>query len=176
MCWGGGGDSGFGPSGVLPPFVGTDATTRPGGSPYVTTMTEIVRQFGTSAERLAILRGLLDYRAALSRVGIVRGFQWIDGSFVEDCETIRQRPPGDVDIVTFAYRPLIQDWRQFVWQHPDIFDPTRTKAQFKCDAYYVDLQMPPHLIVGDASYFNNLFSHQRDSKQLEGHADPRYKL
>lgn len=79
----------FGPSGVLPPFIDADATARPGASPYLTTMTEIVRRFGTSAERLAILRGLLDYRAELLRVGIVRGFQWIDGSFVEDCQTIR---------------------------------------------------------------------------------------
>jgi hypothetical protein len=95
----------FGQSDVLPPFIGADATVRAQCSPYVTTCTEIVRRFGISRERLVILRGLLDYRAALSSIGIVHGFQWIDGSFVEDCETIRQRPPGDVDVVTFAYRP-----------------------------------------------------------------------
>ncbi len=114
-------------------------------------MTEIVRRFGTSAERLAILRGLLDYRAAMAGVGVVHGFQWLDGSFVEDCETIRQRPPGDIDIVTFASRPAIPDWARFCSQHPEIFDPIQTKTLFKCDAYYVDLHKPPHLIVLDTS-------------------------
>ena len=158
----------FGPSDVLPPFVGADATVRAQCSPYVTTCTEIVRRFGTSSERLIILRGLLDYRAELAGIGIVRGFQWIDGSFVEDCETIRQRPPGDVDVVTFAYRPVTQNWPEVVQQHPQIFDSSRTKALFRCHAYYVDLQIPPHLIVHDTTYFNSLFSHQRDSKLWKG--------
>jgi hypothetical protein len=158
----------LGPSGVLPPFVGADATVRAQVSPYPTTISTIVGRFGTSTERVAILRGLLDYRAALSSVGIVQGFQWIDGSFVEDCETIRQRPPGDVDIVTFAYRPAVGDWGQFVSHHLDLFDSTRTKAQFKCDAYYVDLHKRQHLIVTDTSYFNGLFSHQRDTQQWKG--------
>jgi phage terminase large subunit len=134
----------------------------------VTSCTEIVSRFGTSRERLAILRGLLDYRATLSTVGIVRGFQWIDGSFVEDCETIRRRPPDDVDIVTFAYRPPFLDWPEFVRQHPQIFDPFQTKASFRCHAYYVDLQTAPHLIVHDTTYFSSLFSHQRDSKLWKG--------
>ncbi len=158
----------FGPSGVLPPFIGADATVRAQVSPYATTMAGIVRRFGTSAERLALLRGLLDYRIALAKAGIVQGFQWIGGSFVEECETIRQRPPGDVDVITFAYRPAVSDWVEFVSQHYDIFDPIQTKAQFKCDAYYVDLQKPPHLSVNDTSYFNGLFSHQRDSRLWKG--------
>lgn len=158
----------FGPSGVLPPFVGADATVRARISPYVATMTEIVSRFATSAERMAILGGLLDYRTTLAGLGIVRGAQWIDGSFVEDCETNRQRPPGDIDIVTFAYRPVTFDWGHFVSQNSDVFDPNRTKALFRCDAYYIDLQKPAHLVVQDAAYFNGLFSHQRDSGQWKG--------
>jgi hypothetical protein len=139
-----------------------------GVSPYVATMTEIVARFGTSTERLAILAGLLDYRAALAAVGIAQGFHWIDGSFVENCEALRQRPPGDVDIVTFAYRAVTPDWSLFVSQHAEIFDPRLSKAQFKCDAYYIDPQKPPNLIAEDSAYFNGLFSHQRDTLQWKG--------
>ena len=158
----------FGPSGVLPPFVGASPVVPAGLSPYVAVMTEIVARFGTSAERLAILNGFLDYRAALAAVGIADGFQWVDGSFVENCETIRQRAPGDVDIVTFAYRPATPDWSLFVSQHLELFDPHRLKAIFKCDAYYIDLQKPGDLIVTETAYFNGLFSHQRDTMQWKG--------
>ena len=37
------------------------------------------------------------YRAALRAVGFDRGFQWLDGSFVED------RVPKDLDVVSFTY-------------------------------------------------------------------------
>jgi hypothetical protein len=87
---------------------------------------------------------------------------------VENCEALRQRPPGDVDIVTFAYRPVTPDWSLFVSQHAEIFDPSLSKAQFKCDAYYIDLQKPPNLIAEDSAYFNGLFSHQRDTLQWIG--------
>jgi hypothetical protein len=162
----------FGPSGVLPPFTGNNPTDRAQTSPYRVAMSDIVQRFSTSAERIAILRGLLDYRGALAGVGIVNGFQWLDGSFVEDCETTRQRPPGDVDIVTFAYRPppaaALLDWLRFVNQNLILFDPVQTKAQFKCDAYYVDLFKPPHISVADTVYFNGLFSHQRNTAQWKG--------
>ena len=162
----------FGPSGVLPPFLGANPAARAQCSPYATTTAEIVGRFGTSQDRIIILRGLLDYRAALASVGIVQGFQWIDGSFVEDCETIRQRPPGDVDVITFAWRPGgytdLSDWSPFVFQHSDFFDADRTKAIFKCHAYYIDLNKPPNLIALDTTYFNSLFSHQRDSMLWKG--------
>ena len=158
----------FGPSGVLPPFVGANPAWPAGLSPYVATMTEIVARFGASIERFAILSGLLDYRAALAGIGITKGFQWIDGSFVEQCEVLRQRPPGDVDIVTFAYRPFTPDWSLFVSQHAELFDPFLSKIQFKCDAYYVDLDKPSNWIVEDSAYFNGLFSHQRDTLQWKG--------
>lgn len=162
----------FGPSGVLPPYVGTSPADRAQNSPYPVAMTEIVNRFATSAQRVAILNGLLDYRAALGGLGIAQGFQWIDGSFVEDCETIRQRPPGDVDIVTFAYRPAHahddQSWGALFGANIPLFDPDQTKATFKCDAYYVDLLKFPHFVVADTAYFNGLFSHQRDTAQWKG--------
>lgn len=162
----------FGPSGVLPPFIGDSPTNKTQTSPYRVAMTDIVNRFSTSPERVEILRGLLNYRAALAQVGIDKGFQWIDGSFVEDCEVIRQRAPNDVDIVTFAYRPAAsndqQMWNEFVRNNLSLFDTGQTKANFKCDAYFIDLLKPPHLTVRDTAYFNGLFSHQRDTAQWKG--------
>ncbi|MGX5733013.1 DUF6932 family protein [Bosea thiooxidans] len=162
----------FGPSGVLPPFVGNGPADRAQTSPYRASMTEIVQRFATSGERIAILRGLLDYRAALAAIGIEDGYQWLDGSFVEDCETTRNRAPGDIDVVTFAYRPAAlkgnQDWNPFVIQNQNIFDPHQTKVDFRCDAYYIDLLKPPHIMVADTAYFNGLFSHHRDTAQWKG--------
>jgi hypothetical protein len=73
----------FNTSGVLPPFdpAGTP-TNRNSMAPYRTTMVEIARRFCSSEARIAIMRGLINYRAELRAAGIVDGFQWIDGSFV----------------------------------------------------------------------------------------------
>ena len=91
------------------------------------------------------------------------GYQWIDGSLVEDVETTRGRPPGDVDLVTVAYRPTSDAaaWRALVIGNSHLFDPAISKIQFKRDAYYVDLNIPPHLIVDDTVYYFALFSHQK---------------
>ena len=44
-----------------------------------------------------ILRGWLLHRAALRAVGFDRGFQWLDGRFVED------KVLKDLDVVSFTY-------------------------------------------------------------------------
>ncbi|WP_420794840.1 DUF6932 family protein [Azorhizobium caulinodans] len=157
---------------MIPPFTGQSAASRALVSPYAASATEIVLRFAQSPERTEIVRGLLAYRAALADIGIVDGFQWIDGSFVEDCETIRGRPPNDVDVVTFAHRPHIassgEAWAQLAQTNEPLFVPKATKASFQCDAYFIDLQKPPHLLVQDTAYFNGLFSHQRDTAQWKG--------
>src|ERR1700686_1977956 len=89
-------------SGILPPFTGPTSAVRAMCSPYASTIGEFVLRYAVSVERNAILKGLLDYRAALQNIGVSTGFQLLDGSFVEDVENIRLRPPGDIDVVTFA--------------------------------------------------------------------------
>jgi hypothetical protein len=108
----------------------------------------------------------------LTAIGIVVGQQWIDGSFVENVETNRGRPPADVDIVTLAYRPAaVKDqagWVSLVNSHIQLFDNLKTKSQYMCDAYFIDLNKAPHLITYDVAYFNGLFSHQRVTFQWKG--------
>jgi hypothetical protein len=133
-------------------------------------MTEIVSRFGTTPERAEIVRGLLDYRDALRRAGIVEGTQWLDGSFVENCEQTRQRPPDDLDVVTIANRPsrYAPDWPAFVRANFGLFDPHAAKASYRCDAYFIDLGKKPELIVADVAYWLGLFSHQRVTALWKG--------
>ncbi|MDN3617464.1 DUF6932 family protein [Vibrio gallaecicus] len=79
----------FEQSGVLPPFVGDSPARRANQAPYAVSLADFVKHFSTSPERIKILIGFLEYRIALKSIGIVDGFQWIDGSFVENVELTR---------------------------------------------------------------------------------------
>ena len=70
----------FTPSGILPPYKGNDPTIRSSMTPFATSMREVVDRLGSSPTRLLFLKGLLHYRSALATIGIVNGFQWLDGS------------------------------------------------------------------------------------------------
>jgi hypothetical protein len=160
-------------SGVLPPFTPADYPQNPDGiSPYKTSLREFVERFLTSDERKKILGGFLTYRNELKKLGIKEGFQWIDGSFIEDIERNQQRPPKDLDIITFAYRPISiktdNEWKKFIETNKDLFHPGVTKTNFKCDAYYVDLNLPSHVIVKMSSYWFGVFSHQRETYLWKG--------
>lgn len=160
----------FNVSGVLPPFTGETSVDPAGTSPYRTSIVEVVRRYCTSEARREILSGLLAYRARLRAVGIVNGFQWLDGSFVENVEIVRSRPPKDIDLVTFAYRPVqdINDWLRFLDEHQELFDSIRTSEMYKVDAYYVDLNIRPDLVVANTTYWHGLFSHQRETALWKG--------
>ena len=160
----------FNISGVLPPFLGEDPTRRVEMSPYVVTMSDVIRRYATSEERIGILAGLLDFRADLRAAGFVEGFQWLDGSFVEHVEETRGRAPVDVDIVTFARRPTksLDEWKRLVNDYLDLFQPRATKKRYHCDAYFVDLSKSPFLVVDDTRYWFGLFSHQRVTSLWKG--------
>lgn len=164
----------FNDGGVLPPFGGSDATGEQDQprSPYLATMLALVERFATSRERAAILRGLLGLRASLRDAGLIEGLQWIDGSFVEDCETVKGRPPGDVDVVNLLRRPaeLADDvaWNAFLHANLHLIDPFKAKAAFNCDAYFFDLDADPVTVVQQATYWFGLFSHQRNTFRWKG--------
>jgi len=154
---------------VLPPFLGEEPGDSAQMSPYPTSMVELVQRYATSPERIAILRGLISYRSRLRELGYLEGQQWLDGSFVEDVEAIRRRPPQDIDIVTFAAVPGTQGEKmQHVLENLDIFDPGAAKAQYLCDAYFVDLTVAPLLLVDTTRYWFGLFSHQRETSLWKG--------
>ncbi|MFN7306148.1 MAG: DUF6932 family protein [Acetobacteraceae bacterium] len=167
---------GFTVNGLLPPFVGSSPTDMAGRAPFVTTIVDVVDRYANSPERLVILDGLLRYREALHRVGLVSGFQWIDGSFSEAIEAIENRPPNDVDVVTFYYRPASATsdpaWAAFQAQNQraleGLFRSPLPKQSFKCDAYPVELDMGPIDLVSFTHYCFGLFSHRRQTFEWKG--------
>lgn len=160
-------------TGVLPPFLPGALPHENGAmAPYRASFLSLAKKFATSKERISILKGLIAYRNALRSIGVMGGFQWIDGSFVEDCERVRGRPPKDIDLITFSDRPQtfskIDQWRQLIHSRPDLFNPDDSKEKFFCDAYFVDLTVNPIHIVNQTRYWFGLFSHQRDTFLWKG--------
>lgn len=161
-------------SGLLPPFLPNSGPAVPAATaPYPADLVEIVSRFANTPERKEILRGFLSYRRLLRDAGITDGFQWINGSYVENCEQHRGHPPNDVDVVTFAERPrsCVDDtsWKAFVTQNKaSLFDTRSIKSQYRCDAYYVDLALPSRVIVSRTRYWFGLFSHQRTTNLWKG--------
>ena len=161
----------FTTSGVLPPFVGDTPTAAAQMAPFPVAFSELANRFGTTPRRWTLLQGLAAYRAALRETGVPFGFQWIDGSFLEDAETLRGRPPADIDLVTFASLPTHVVARDFRVRHADLLDHQLTKLRFGCDAYFVDLGLSarrPDLLVMQSRYWYGLFSHQRASGLWKG--------
>jgi hypothetical protein len=155
----------------LPPYLGASPGEAAGlMSPYMTSIPELVAHFATSPERIAILQGFLRYRADLHAFGLVSGFQWIDGSFVERVDVVR--PPRDIDLVTFFERParLANDaaFDAAIRGSLHLFSKPLAKPRYLCDVHFVDLGQPGSHVVGQTRYWFGLFSHKRATFQWKG--------
>lgn len=165
--------------GLLPPFLGADATT-PDRSPYWTSMAEVVSAFGTTPQRRQLLRNLISYRTLLAGEGYVGGIQFIDGSFVENVDTLANRNPGDIDVFSILNVPpkYVADpaaWKTdgFPFWQVEIVDRERNKNRFKLDTYallFEELQSRPMSLIGNIIYWYSLFSHQRETFAWKGFA------
>lgn len=152
-------------SGLLPPI----RPNLPGNdfdrSPYIVNLKKVITQFATSPERVSILYGLLGYRKALHDVGMVTGFQWLDGSFMEHVERVESRPPKDIDVVTFYELPFGVTEASIVSQNPDLFDNSMAKKVYCVDAYFCPLGVPTcSKQVKYISYWYSMWSHRRDNQ------------
>ena len=159
----------FTSAGVLPPFLGSSPGILADQSPYHATLTELVTRFGTTADRNRLLRGLISLRQALHGHGIVEGFQWIDGSFVEDKEMSLGKSPGDIDIVTVFRRPAGVQWSSIKGNLLlNLLDPGYCKSKFSCEAFYIDADAGPIEVALQSSFWFGLFSHQRTTYLWKG--------
>ena len=161
----------FNHSHVLPPFVGDSPRQAALASPYPVTASELVARLGSTPARRVLLQGLFSYRQALRDLGFSDGFQWLDGSFVEDIEAHENRPPNDVDVVTFSYKPAglsVVEVNALLSANPDVFVLARTRQRFGCDAYVVPLDTAPERLVERAAYYQGLFSHRRSDNVWKG--------
>lgn len=149
-------------AGVLPPIRPSVPGNSPDRSPYSVELTALVDRFATSPERISILDGLLRFRAGLHHAGIVSGFQWLDGSFLEQVEVLEGRPPRDMDVVTFLDLTGV-DQHALVKQHGALFDLKQAKEVYSMDTYFVQIggKLDAESIKRVA-YWYSMWSHRRD--------------
>ena len=145
---------------VLPPHLG-DPVDRGQLSPYPCTTLHLCQRLGTTPERRAILGKFLDFRERLHGEGLTNGFQWLDGSFLEDVETLESRSPKDLDLVTVYWgydrtfqTGLVARFREFA-------SPVLSKAAYSLDHYNFDAGFNPTVTLEQTRYWILLFSHNR---------------
>lgn len=103
------------------------------------------------------------FREQLHSLGIVSGFQWLDGSYMEDIETLESRPPNDMDVVTFFHLPPGESQKSLVGKAGQLFNPRHLKATYAIDGYFSPLgQQVDAFQVKSISYWYSMWSHRRD--------------
>lgn len=150
--------------GLLPPIQPGVPGNAPNRSPYIADLAGVIDCFGTSPERIAILGGLLRFRSGLHAAGITSGFQWLDGSFMENVEVLENRPPHDMDVVNFIDLSGL-DQQALGKSHSALFDPTKVKQDYAVDAYFVQIGgMFDETAIRRVSYWYSMWSHRRDGR------------
>lgn len=165
----------FADHGALPPFTAGDPISPETRSPYRATMQELVDRFCTSANRAKLLKGLNAYRKHLFSGGFLSGYQWVDGSFVENVEKTRGRSPSDIDVVTLFNRPLKYQVNGDKWNDDyeasvfgSYFDTQKMKPAFQCDTYSIDLDAGARALIRNSTYWFGLFSDMRGAGGKKG--------
>jgi hypothetical protein len=165
----------FDARGFLPPFLGADATTAL-RSPYDATMTELVTALGTTPERQNLLFGLIEYRALLHGFGYHYALQFVDGSFAENVEVREGRPPGDIDVFTFAMLPVQYHGDGVLWAtigfpqwENEVVNKGLNKQRYQLDTYGVIVdQVGPLGVMNATIYWYGLFSHKKVTQDWKG--------
>lgn len=94
-------------------------------------------------------------------MGIVSGFQWVDGSFTEHIELIDNRPPSDIDVVTFCTLEATQvdEFTSEQWRL--LLENAWIKEHYNIDFYAQDLNDKPENLVSMTAYWYSMWSHRR---------------
>lgn len=145
---------------VIPPHLGNPTQTQH-LSPYPCTTLELCQTFATSKERIEILQGLLSFRQKMNELGIIQGFQWLDGSFTENIEVSEQRAPRDIDVVTFFGGISLEQQEDVAENFVEFVNSQTAKNTYKVDHYPVDYCYSPDVTVELTRYWIQLFSHNR---------------
>jgi hypothetical protein len=145
---------------VLPPHLGNPSLPSD-LSPYECSTIEVCERFSTSKERIAILKGLIEFRIRLNEKGVINGFQWLDGSFLENIEISENRPPRDLDIITFYGGLSDAQQNDILHTFPEFVSQKLSKDAYKLDHYAVDYCYDPNATVELTRYWIQLFTHNR---------------
>ncbi len=136
---------------VIPPHLG-NPTLASDVSPYKCTSLELCEKFATSPKRIEILKGFLSFRDKLNNFGLINGFQWLDGSFLENVESREQRPPNDLDLVTIYWGYDIPFQEKLFQNFVEFADSQFSKQNYLLDHYPFDAEFNPIATVEQSSY------------------------
>lgn len=150
-------------AGVLPPVRPEVHGSSPDRSPYRVALATLVDRFAITPERMSILDGLLRFREKLHSLGIVSGFQWLNGSFIEHIEVLEDRQPRDIDVVTFFDLPEGETQESLLKKAGQLFDQKYLKDTFMVDGYFEVLGQPiDSWKVQKIAYWYSMWSHRRN--------------
>ena len=150
-------------SGVLPPVWPGESGGSPKRSPYRVSLAEFTERFAASPDRIAILGGLLCFRKKIHELGMVSGFQWLDGSFLERIELLEYRSPRDLDVVTFFEMPCGETQGSLAQKDKRLFEPGFLKKTYAVDGYFCELGGPVDAQqIRRIAYWYSMWSHRRD--------------
>lgn len=161
----------FDANGLLPPFIGEDATGKD-RSPYMVTIFELAQLFGDTPRRRRLLANLIMYRALLASDGYQSGLQFIGGAFVENIELTGLRDPDDIDVLSIVNAPkkyivepsLWTSTGKAFWDH-EIADRRKNKQRYSLDAPALIYEnTEPYIFIRELIYWYGLFSHQRSTR------------
>jgi hypothetical protein len=145
---------------VIPPHLG-DPTSLGQLSPYPCTTVELCQRFGSTEERRAILGKFLDFRERLNQEGLTNGFQWLDGSFLEDVESRENRAPRDLDVVTVYWGYNLAFQQNLQLRFREFASSVQSKATYSLDHFPLDAGYSPDATLESTRYWILLFSHNR---------------
>ena len=155
--------------GVLPPIRPGQPGASLDRSPYRVSLSAVVERFATSVERIAILRGFMAFRGALTQAGVADGFQWLNGSFMENKESLHGLPPSDIDVVTFFRLPAGKTQRELATANVQTFQHDHIKEAYRVDAYFRELDKPlDRKNVEEIAYWYSLWSHTKKTELWKG--------
>ncbi|MBO6030424.1 MAG: hypothetical protein J6Q22_03040 [Prevotella sp.] len=145
---------------VLPPYINDQPAVPGAQSPYECEILELCQRFATSPDRRSILKGFIQFRLDCLANNI-KGFQWIDGSFVENIEAVEARAPHDIDVVSFIVLRDSAEESRIVANFPEFANFYLSKAKYCVDHYPLVINADPLWTVHYTKYWNMLFSHNR---------------
>ena len=152
----------------LLPAVASEGVDPEGRSPYKVDVRRLVERFGHTDRRRALLRNFFAFRGEVRDCGWYNGFQWLNGSFLEDVERVGEgREPGDIDVVSFLYDSEVRDpdkARRLASAvgHHDV------KARLWVDSYVVNLDGPVELVLDAATYWQSIWGHRKGDRVEKG--------
>ena len=150
-------------NGVLPPIGPGEKGVSFIRAPYCAYLSEFIKHYSISVERINIIKGFCEYRKCLHEIGITDGFQWINGSFSEDVELLENRPPNDIDVVTFFVLPSGMTQQSLLDLNKQLFcDHDGIKERYRVDAYYVPMDNNDiKRLIRQSTYWYSMWSHRR---------------